>query len=512
VVAEQWNGIAWTVDTTPPPPGVQTTLSAISCSTTTTCIAVGTEIPSSYGNAPIAEELTAGIWTVQSIPDPTGGGYLNGVSCSDATDCTAVGQDGNFSSTLAERWSGGAWSIESTPATPFLALSGVSCAAAASCEAVGDTATQMLVEGWSGAAWTVQTPAATVSAEYSSLTGVSCTASDACSAVGWAYNPGTIPNTFGERWNGTRWTLQPIPEPAGAESAVVAGVSCGGPTSCVAVGNDELSPAAPYYGETTAELWNGATWSVLSTPNPTWSGVNTASLTAVSCANATTCTAVGSSAGFAVGGASQVPLAERWEDGAWVIQSTPDPAGTLTSTLYGVSCAGTGTCEAVGNLDADNVLQSQAMSWNGTTWALQTVPVPAGDLESVLKAVSCSAANACTAVGSYIDAAGTQLPLIERWNGSTWTIERVPRKSTPSLDGVSCASATTCVAVMSQSSTHMAQRWDGSTWRLESTRTPAGSLGPSLASVSCSLDGACMAVGFNVGTAALNITFTERSP
>lgn len=51
-------------------------------------------------------------WSKQTLPS-TGDGYLESMACSSTTACTAVGVQSN--KTLAERWNGGAWSVETTP-------------------------------------------------------------------------------------------------------------------------------------------------------------------------------------------------------------------------------------------------------------------------------------------------------------------------------------------------------------------------------------------------------------
>src|SRR3954453_11877401 len=66
--------------------------------------------------APVAE---AASWTVQSVPVPKGPtGSLSAVNCASATACTAVGHYTNGAGvqvTLAERWNGTGWSLQSTP-------------------------------------------------------------------------------------------------------------------------------------------------------------------------------------------------------------------------------------------------------------------------------------------------------------------------------------------------------------------------------------------------------------
>jgi len=75
-------------------------------------------------------------------PHPVAWGALLGVSCKSATSCTAVGYYVNDSTsvTLAERWNGTSWTIQSTPnptGGSLLQLNGVSCTSTVACTAVG---------------------------------------------------------------------------------------------------------------------------------------------------------------------------------------------------------------------------------------------------------------------------------------------------------------------------------------------------------------------------------------
>jgi hypothetical protein len=83
-------------------------------------------------------------WTIQHSPNVTlPGGRIDSVSCTSATSCTAVGSfesTSGITDTLAEAWNGTSWTPQSTPdpAGAYSAeLSAVSCPAAGSCEAGG---------------------------------------------------------------------------------------------------------------------------------------------------------------------------------------------------------------------------------------------------------------------------------------------------------------------------------------------------------------------------------------
>lgn len=94
---------------------------------------------------------------------------------------------------------------------------------------------------------------------------------------------------------------------------------------------------------TLAYRYTGSTWTLQSTPNP--SGSAESVLQDISCATETSCTAAGS--WIESGGGSTQTLAEKWNGTSWSIQGTSNPSGSAFSALFGVSCRGT-TCVGVG--------------------------------------------------------------------------------------------------------------------------------------------------------------------
>src|SRR5580704_7900340 len=136
--------------------------------------------------------------------------------------------------------------------------------------------------------------------------------------------------------------------------------------------------------------------------------------------------------------------------GSWTT-SRPAVPQALNGTLAAESCTGPSACVAVGSYDGPaGPALTLAEAWNGTSWTRQPSPDPAGAHGSTLTAVSCPTAPACTAVGSALNAAGTAVPLIEAWNGTSWQIQATPNPAGSfgtHLTGVSCTSATACTAV-----------------------------------------------------------------
>ena len=267
---------------------------------------------------------------------------------------------------------------------------------------------------------------------------MSCTSASACTAVGDSSN-GATTVTLAERWNGTTWSIQPTPNPAGASFTFLYAVSCTSARACTAVGDSSNGTTTV----TLAERWNGTTWSIQHTPNPT--GESFILMTGLSCASASACTAVGDYNN----GTTTVTLAERWNGTRWSIQHTPNPTGSQGSALAGVSCASASACTAVGDYNNGTTTVTLAERWNGTAWSIQHPPNPASGSSIVLGGVSCASASACTAVGDYNNGT-TTVTLAERWNGTAWSIQHPPNPTgapVSLLNGVSCASASACTAI-----------------------------------------------------------------
>ncbi len=352
-LAEAWNGISWTRQPTPNPPGAtHSSLSGVSCPSATACTAVGFYTNGAGTDVTLAELWNGTSWAIQPTANPSGatGSALSAVSCTSATACTAVGyytnSEGN-TVTLTENWDGTSWTIKPAPSLPagstYSALAGVSCASGMACTAVGDyfngTAQVALAERWNGTSWTIQSIPNPSGAEDVLLQGTSCTSATACTAVG-DYFVGSTQLTLAEHWDGTSWTIQPNPNPAGQTINTLRGVSCASPTACTAVG----TIGRPDNSRTQAEGWDGTSWTIEPTAEPS-NGVFSR-LLGVSCTSATACTAVG---GYTLLGTGAVTLAERWDGVSWTIQPTRNPPGALERTFNEVSCTSATTCTAVGD-------------------------------------------------------------------------------------------------------------------------------------------------------------------
>ncbi len=306
----------------------------------------------------------------------------------------------------------------------------------------------VLPSGALATGWTIQTTPAVAGLSDGMLSAVSCAARTSCVAVGSDNDVSGEPTgAFAESWSGTTWTSQATAAPRRGTPNLSA-VSCASAAFCVAVGATEANQSeAPL-----TESWNGTTWSVLSTPSPARGG----SLSGVSCRSRTFCIAVG---GDRAGGT----LAERWNGTIWSIQATPRLPFPHTGTLAAVSCTAADACTAVGYFQAPETCCAApgalAERWNGVRWAMQRANLPENnrtgtlaDFDAALAGVSCISRSSCIAVGASFPEEGNGYPgkpLAERWNGTGWA--NMPSAVVPraggQLNGVSCVSSSACTAV-----------------------------------------------------------------
>jgi hypothetical protein len=484
------SGSGWSITPTPNPRAGNGVLNAVSCPARSVCTAVGLHVRESGLGVTLAERRSGGTWTVQSTPNPAGAAAsaLNGVSCSSGSACTGVGQfvtKSGAQRTLAERWNGSNWRIQPTPnpaGSPKSTLFAVACSAADTCTAVGTSNSKVLVERWDGARWRIQPVPVPPGAQFSELIGVACTAAASCIAVGDYVNSSGAAVTLAERWNGRKWAIQPTPNPSGAQSfTFLSGVSCTARHACEASG---ASDAGGF-----AERWNGTRWSLQAIPVPR--GGQFPLLFSVSCA-ISSCEAVG---GYADSSGAFVPLGERWNGTAWHAQPAPNPARASTNYLSGVSCPSPSDCTAAGQGNGEGTPFALGERWRDGRWRLQAVPSPVGAAENQLNGIACPATGRCLAVGTAGPTRGVSSAEALRWNGTRWSTQPIPTVPGASLNALSCASPSACMAVGGSDSGVLAERWNGTSWRIQPIPTPAGAVSSGLGGISCLSPSFCMASG-----------------
>lgn len=471
-------------------------LNAISCASSSFCVAVGDGIAATVDGAN---------WTSRVHSETN---LLAGVSCPDSGHCFAVGASGTI---LASSDAGETWSSQTSAITSN--LNAISCYNANNCIAAGASG-KILSTTNGGSSWT------STSVASSQLNGVSCASATTCWAVGSVTggNTGVYKTT-----NGTSWSSQSNPGTTDGQS-----VSCPTTASCALVA-----------GTSVLQTTDGATWT-------TYSGL-TAS--AVSCvASATLCLGVsstqlqtftlGGSAGTAFslgvgyqpsqascpssticflveanGGTAKATIASNnvsavtsnslVNTGGWTGIACPavatcyasEPTGIAKTTQPEVSwsllpsvaglggnaiaCPTIAVCVAAGN---------SGYLWRtvngGTSWTRQANGLTSANLLSI----SCASATSCVAVGASGTIAYTS-------DGSTWSLATSFNGSN-SINGVSCvASTTTCFAVSGAYLGYSTTAFSSATWTQLNTLNTTQVMN----SINCPSTGFCAAVG-NAGT------------
>jgi hypothetical protein len=199
---------------------------------------------------------------------------------------------------------------------------------------------------------------------------------------------------------------------------------------------------------------------------------------------------------------SALLLAPSVASAAWTVTPTPNVSGASLTELRAVDCSSADSCMAVGGVFVPPTNALVAEHWDGASW--QMVPTTQASGPTYLNGVSCPWRNVCFAVGSSTSSSGTRTPVIELWNGSNWSIQTSPNVPNGTLDAISCSGLLACTAVgtvndpSSGDTRPLAERWDPTGWHVQSTPDPTGSQNDELVSVSCALRRTCTAVGRSI--------------
>lgn len=211
-----------------------------------------------------------------------------------------------------------------------------------------------------------------------------------------------------------------------------------------------------------------ATWSVVPTP----AGTNVFfGMDATSTTNA-----------WAVGRAENAPsqpftrpLIAQWNGSTWSHTSTP----TLGGELRGVDGSAATNAFAVGwvevPLNPGTITFGPLVErWNGTSWTVVSSPTPSGSTGALLFGVKTFSTTNAWAVGQYNASSQPFLrTLVQRWNGTSWSIVPSPNPDSAKnlLTDVDGASANDVWAIGNMgddgyggTAVGLVTRWNGSTW------------------------------------------------
>lgn len=276
----------------------------------------------------------------------------------------------------------------------------------------GEVNSRTLTMHFDGSAWTV-VPSPNLP-NGNRLAGVVAISPTNAWAVGWTSNPSSLDDkSFSMHWDGASWSIVDTPQPGGAAVDRLLAVDATGPNDVWASG---LYWDAQTHAHSVILRWAGKAWTRVPLGAPSLSLVaprrqcdsrtGLAGLTVVSATNA-----------WAVGDATIC----HYNGFAWTEVPSPQPRGEFSEFSYpleDVSAAAPNDVWAVGArvIDAGYEVEWAALAehWNGSSWAL--TPVFAQPEGQILLGVDALAANDVWAVGN--DDYGAT---IVHWNGSEWT-------------------------------------------------------------------------------------------
>jgi hypothetical protein len=162
-----------------------------------------------------------------------------------------------------------------------------------------------------------------------------------------------------------------------------------------------------------------------------------------------------------------------------------NPAGSPGSTVLDIACPSAGNCYAVGTRSYKSTF---AEHWNGSSWTITAMPNPGTG--GFLEGVACATKTSCFAVGT---------PSIEHWNGHRWSLVAAPKSIAGFLRRISCPGVASCFAVGDRGTRQGATRtviahWNGQSWSVMTTPAPRDLI-EVLTDIACQSRLSCFAVG-----------------
>ena len=284
------------------------------------------------------------------------------------------------------------------------------------------------------------------------------------------------------------WSAQTTPNPQPPPNSKLTDVSCPSATACFAVGRDAASD------DGIAANWSGGTWTLAPGGEPSLDGLTPK---AVTCPTTEQCWSIGQAADGSAYVRSHGKSGGLFTAGSKVGPAVP--SGATKVSLNGISCSAATACTIVGSYVKEGVTKALIERYNGI-WSVAT---PA-DASATPYDVSCPTTSFCLAVGIKVEGAKT-VPYAEKWNGTSWSTVPAPIPAGMQyswLTDISCASATACMALgetfngTTLASGSYAARWDGTAISLASTGIPTTTI---LSDVACTAANSCLAVGTDEG-------------
>ena len=286
--------------------------------------------------------------------------------------------------------------------------------------------------------------------------------------------------------NNRAWIPEQPPSVSVAHgSDALTAVSCASAGNCTAVGTADSIGGNEFLVETLS----GGTWTghVIAGPSGSYSPLD---LQAISCPAVDSCVAVGTIEATSNGDVFGVVASGA--GATWTVSLLPLPSpGSPNVTMGGISCPAVGSCVAVGSYTPGGSVaspQDLIETLASGTWTA-SAPVTSTSVTSTLTSVSCPSTISCFAIGSTLSFSNSSNAVLQL-SGGTWSPITAP--ATGTYTGISCLGTAFCVAVAAYGQVAL---YEGETWAVSTLTVPNSTFYPLLNGVVCTSDNSCVAAG-----------------
>lgn len=289
-------------------------------------------------------------------------------------------------------------------------------------------------------------------------------------AVGWSQDPTGPPyvkHTLIQHFNGNSWIIVPSANPTNDTVSVLYSVSAVSANDVWAVGSSHNGTLP---SRTLIQHWDGTQWSIVPSPNPDSQLNELRGVVAISASNVW-------AVGYRGGTRNETPLETlilHWDGASWSQVASPNVSGGANE-LSGITAISSNDMWAVGSAGGAPL----AMHWNGNAWNIFPMRVTSGLSSERLTAVAGSSSNDVWAVGQgkgfFTNRTSAR---IWHWDGARWTqmlCYALSASNPPDgyegeggpdtyFTGVAAAAANDVWAVGALGSGPTILHWDGGAW------------------------------------------------